>query len=110
MPFWLKKPAAHAVRLQLPPVHVAPVVWAGTPHPLPQRPQFDVLVVRFTSQPFAERLSQLPKFAAQPVIAQLPLAHAALAFDRLQTLGHAPQWLGSALRLTHAPLQLVSPA
>ena len=57
-PSQLPKPALHEPMAQAPPVHEG-VALAGA-QALPQAPQLDTLVLRFTSQPLVGAPSQLP--------------------------------------------------
>src|SRR5690349_21861705 len=71
-------PEAHAMP---PPFTHAPFThdWPFA-HALPQAPQFDGLLNRFTSQPLASFLSQLPQPPAHATIWQAPPAQAGVAF------------------------------
>jgi hypothetical protein len=58
---------------------------------MPQPPQCARVFVVFVSQPFASTPSQLPKFALQDAIMQLPPPHVAVAFVREHEVPHEAQ-------------------
>ena len=72
-----------------------PALHDGVPfeplHTLPHAPQFDALVLVFTSQPLAALMSQSPKPALH-AMAQLPALHDGVPFEPLHTLPQAPQF------------------
>jgi hypothetical protein len=59
---------------------------------LPQTPQFETLVRRSLSQPFARLPSQFPKLRLHDPNVQVPVAHDALAFAKAQAAPQAPQF------------------
>jgi hypothetical protein len=84
-----------------------PALQVGVPlillHALPQPLQFDVSVLRLTSQPLAGLPSQSAKPGLQ-AIWQLPLTHEGLPLLFEQTLPHEPQLLTSLYVLISQPL------
>ena len=72
-------------------------------HSLPHAPQFDALVLVFTSQPLAALMSQSPKPALH-AMAQLPALHDGVPFEPLHTLPHAPQFDALVLVFSSQPL------
>jgi hypothetical protein len=96
------KPVAH-VSPHVPAAHVA-VALAPAGHALPQRPQCEVLVCVFASQPFVASLSQLAKPALQ-VDPQAPDVHVAVALARAgHATPHRPQLATSPASVTSQPL------
>src|SRR5262249_2790788 len=64
-----------------------------TEHVVPQAPQFEMLVWRFTSQPSAAIPLQLAKPGLQLATAQLPATQLAVALGTEQTSPQAPQFV-----------------
>jgi hypothetical protein len=75
----------------------------GKLQPLPHPPQFASDEVVLTSQPLLGSESQSAKPVLQPVIMHSLLAHAAVAFGKLQPLPHAPQFATDDLTSTSHP-------
>jgi hypothetical protein len=95
----LPQPALQ-VKLQAPELQ-AVVPWALV-QALPQLPQFCVLVLRLTSQPFDARPSQSAVPAAQVAQPQAPLTQLGVV-GQVHTFGQLPQWFTLVLRLVSQP-------
>ena len=102
LPSQSPRPDVHIVSVHVPAVHEADA--PANMHALPHIPQCDVLVPRFTSQPLAGFVSQSAKPALQLATAQRPVAHAAVAFGRLQAVPHVPQFVAELVTSTSQPL------
>jgi len=101
-----------ALLLQLPklPLHTiehAPRAQLAVPfvllHTVPQAPQLAAVVCVFVSHPLAALLSQLPKPLLHVPSAHEPVEHDSLAFARLHTAPHPPQF-ARVLRSVSQPL------
>lgn len=93
LPSQSEKPGRHGPVPQVPPVHVAAIVFGRTGQAIPQAPQL-LGLPRFTSQPFADAPSQFanPVLHANP---QTPPVQVWLAFARAgQTIPQPPQLVG----------------
>jgi hypothetical protein len=100
LPSQLAKPALQ-VGTQAPAVHVVEP-WPLL-HAVLHAPQFDELLLRFTSQPFALLASQLPN----PELHEsehAPRLHVAVAFAPLHTAPHPPQFPRLVLVFVSQPL------
>jgi hypothetical protein len=78
----------------------------------PQAPQLVAVVPRFVSHPLVGSRSQSAKPAVQVPRVHTPATHVSLAFARLQSCPHPPQWVRLVFRLVShpsAPLPLQSP-
>ena len=75
---------------------------------LPHVPQFDVSVLRFTSQPFAETPSQFAYPVLQLSNVQTPVPHDSLALARSQTVPQAPQLESDASEVSQPLIKLPS--
>jgi hypothetical protein len=71
---------------------------------VPHAPQFDTFVSVLVSQPLFGLLSQLPKPELHVPSVQVPLTQVSLAFARLQTAPHAPQFARLVFVLVSQPL------
>ena len=67
-------------------------------------PQFEVLLVRFVSQPLDAIPSQLPQPALHPPMAHAPLIQDCVVCARLQTLPHMPQFVALVVTSVSQPL------
>ena len=84
---------------QVPPEHMRPPVQA-----LPHAPQFKLLLLRLTSQPFAAIPSQFAKPALQLAKPHTPAEQYAVAFDTAQMVLQVPQFVALVVRLASQPL------
>jgi hypothetical protein len=83
----------------------------GSAHATPHAPQF-VFVLRLVSHPFAYCPSQSEKPALHDATTQVEFMHAPVPFATVQAVPHAPQFMGSFVRLVVQPVpeQLPRPA
>lgn len=94
-PSQFAKPALQDPRPHEPAEHAADAL-VGLGQAFPHVPQLAVLVLRFVSQPFPARPSQLPKPLLHAPSAQAPAAQAGAALARpAQALPHVPQLAAS---------------
>ncbi len=98
----LPKPALHAPIAQVPEAQVADAL-ANT-HGRPHAPQWLASLAKFTSQPLAGLLSQLPKPALHAIETHAPPAHVGIPLVRLQTRPHMPQLRASVAVVDSQPL------
>jgi hypothetical protein len=100
IPSQLAYPALHTMPHEEP-LHVA--VPCCALQVVPHAPQLLGEVLVSVSQPFAAMPSQSANGAMQLLTAHVPFEHDTTACGRLHAVLHAPQWLGSVLRLASHP-------
>jgi hypothetical protein len=98
----LPKPELHELIEHAPSAQVA--VPFAVLHAVVQAPQWAMLVCVFASQPLAAFPSQLPNPLLQVPSVHTLLTHVSLAFARLHTVPHAPQFARLVVRSVSQPL------
>lgn len=104
-PSQFKYPVLQLVIVHNPPVH--PDTAFGSEHTKPHDPQFTGDVFTFISHPFDVIPSQLEYPALQKEITHDPPKHPDVAFGRVHTTPHAPQFRGDVLRFVSQPSELI---
>ncbi len=100
------KPALHAVRLHVPPTHMAEPL--AIEQPRPHIPQCVALVSVFVSHPLLEMPSQFAKPGSHDPILHAPATQAARPLTTEQDRPHIPQFAVLVRMSTHAATPLIS--